>query len=50
MVDVAAENNSVTIFPIPIELFGAILKPGEPSSDEATARARLFDNTEKSTK
>ena len=37
--EVAAENNSTTLFPIPIDLFGHFLKPGAPPSDEAKARA-----------
>jgi len=37
--EVAAENNSTTIFPIPMELFAPLLKEAEPVSDEARARA-----------
>ena len=37
--EVAAENNSTTLFPIPIELFTPLLKTGEPASEEARARA-----------
>jgi len=37
--EVAAENNSTTIFPIPIELFSPLLKDPSPVSDEARARA-----------
>ena len=35
VVEVAAENNSTTLFPIPIDLFGHFLTPGDPPSDEA---------------
>ncbi len=37
--EVAAENNSTTIFPIPMELFAPLLQEAEPVSDEARARA-----------
>ncbi len=37
--EVAAENNSTTIFPIPMELFAPLLREAEPVSDEARARA-----------
>ncbi len=37
--EVAAENNSTTLFPIPIELFKPFVDPGEPASEEAQARA-----------
>jgi regulator of protease activity HflC (stomatin/prohibitin superfamily) len=39
VVEVAAENNSTTLFPIPIELFRPFVEPGTPASDEARARA-----------
>jgi regulator of protease activity HflC (stomatin/prohibitin superfamily) len=39
VVEIAAENNSTTLFPIPVELFRHMLTPGEPVSDEARARA-----------
>jgi regulator of protease activity HflC (stomatin/prohibitin superfamily) len=39
VVEVAAENNSTTLFPIPIELFRAFTEPGKPASAEAKARA-----------
>jgi len=39
VVDVASENNSTTLFPIPIELFRPFVTPGEPPSEEARARA-----------
>ncbi len=39
VVEVAAENNSTTLFPIPIELFRPFIEPGEPASEEARARA-----------
>jgi regulator of protease activity HflC (stomatin/prohibitin superfamily) len=42
VVEVAAENNSTTLFPIPIELFRPLLQPGEPASKEATARALKY--------
>ncbi len=37
--EVAAENNSTTIFPIPMELFAPLLREAEPVSDEARTRA-----------
>ena len=37
--EVAAENNSTTLFPIPIDLFKPFVSPGEPASEEAQARA-----------
>jgi len=39
VVEVAAENNSTTLFPIPIDLFAPFLKSAEPVSAEALARA-----------
>ena len=39
VVEVAAENNSTTLFPIPIELFRPFIEPGKPASAEAHARA-----------
>jgi regulator of protease activity HflC (stomatin/prohibitin superfamily) len=39
LVEVASENNSTTLFPIPIELFRAFTEPGKPASAEAKARA-----------
>jgi len=39
VVEIAAENNSTTLFPIPVELFRHMMGPGEPASDEAKARA-----------
>jgi len=39
VVEIAAENNSTTVFPIPIELFRHLAGPGEPASDEAKTRA-----------
>jgi regulator of protease activity HflC (stomatin/prohibitin superfamily) len=42
VVEVAAENNSTTLFPIPIELFRPLLEPGEPASQEATAKALKY--------
>jgi regulator of protease activity HflC (stomatin/prohibitin superfamily) len=42
VVEVAAENNSTTLFPIPIELFRPFLVPGEPASEEARARALQY--------
>jgi regulator of protease activity HflC (stomatin/prohibitin superfamily) len=39
VVEVAAENNSTTLFPIPIELFGPMLSKGQPVSDETRAKA-----------
>jgi len=40
--EVAAENNSTTLFPIPIDLFRPLLQPGAPASEEATARALKY--------
>ena len=37
--EVAAENNSTTLFPIPIDLFTPLLSAGAPASEEARARA-----------
>ena len=37
--EIAAENNSTTLFPIPMELFKPFLEPGAPASEEARARA-----------
>ena len=37
--EVAAENNSTTLFPVPIDLFRPFFDPGEPASEEARARA-----------
>jgi regulator of protease activity HflC (stomatin/prohibitin superfamily) len=37
--EVAVENNSTTIFPIPIDLFAPFIKKAEPASEEARARA-----------
>jgi regulator of protease activity HflC (stomatin/prohibitin superfamily) len=39
VVEIAAENNSTTLFPIPIELFRSFTEPGKPASEEARARA-----------
>jgi len=39
VVEVAAENNSTTLFPIPIDLVRPLLDPGKPPSPEARARA-----------
>jgi regulator of protease activity HflC (stomatin/prohibitin superfamily) len=39
VVEVAAENNSTTLFPIPMDLFSPILNAGPAPSDEAKARA-----------
>ena len=39
VVEIAAENNSTTLFPIPIELFRHMLPSTEPATDEARARA-----------
>jgi regulator of protease activity HflC (stomatin/prohibitin superfamily) len=39
VVEIAAENNSTTLFPIPIELFRHMITPGEPVSDDVKARA-----------
>jgi len=37
--EVAVENNSTTLFPIPIDLFGPFLADKKPASPEARARA-----------
>jgi len=37
--EIAAENNSTTLFPIPMEFFKPLLEPGPPASKEARARA-----------
>ena len=37
--EIAAENNSTTLFPIPIDLFKPFLEPGAPAGEEARARA-----------
>ena len=37
--EIAAENNSTTLFPIPIDLFKPFLEPGAPADEEARARA-----------
>ena len=37
--EIAAENNSTTLFPIPIELFRPFVDPGEGASQEARAKA-----------
>ncbi len=37
--EIAAENNSTTLFPIPMDLLGPLLNPGEPASEEAKKRA-----------
>jgi regulator of protease activity HflC (stomatin/prohibitin superfamily) len=43
VVEIAAENNSTTIFPIPIELFRPIIERGVGEADrESTARALKF--------
>jgi regulator of protease activity HflC (stomatin/prohibitin superfamily) len=39
VVEIAAENNSTTLFPVPIELFKGFIEPGRPASAEAKARA-----------
>ncbi len=39
VVEVAAENNSTTLFPIPIELFRPLLQRVDSADQEATARA-----------
>jgi regulator of protease activity HflC (stomatin/prohibitin superfamily) len=39
VVEVAAENNSTTLFPIPMDLFAPFLKGAEPVTEEARARA-----------
>ena len=37
--EVAVENNSTTLFPIPIDLFGPFLQAKQPASPEARAKA-----------
>ena len=37
--EIASENNSTTLFPIPMDLFKPFLEPGAPASKEARARA-----------
>ena len=37
--EIAAENNSTTLFPIPIDLFKPFLEPGAPADEEARTRA-----------
>jgi len=39
VVEIAAENNSTTLFPLPIELFRPFSEPGKPASEDARARA-----------
>jgi len=39
VVEIAAENNSTTLFPIPIELFSSFVAEGKPASEDARARA-----------
>lgn len=39
VVEIAAENNSTTLFPVPIELFKPFTDPGKSASEEARARA-----------
>ena len=39
VVEIAAENNSTTLFPIPIELFRSFTEEGKPASEEARQRA-----------
>jgi len=39
VVEIAAENNSTTLFPIPIELFKGFVETGRVASPEAKARA-----------
>lgn len=39
VVEVAAENNSTTLFPIPVDLFKPFLAEGKMASEEARARA-----------
>ena len=39
VVEVAAENNSTTLFPVPIDLFAPFLEKGAPASKAAKARA-----------
>jgi len=43
-VEIAAENNSTMVFPIPMELFGAIAKrPGEPMTEEEVKALEAAD-------
>ncbi|HKJ03305.1 MAG TPA: slipin family protein [Longimicrobiales bacterium] len=43
VVEIAAENNSTTVFPIPIELFRPFIERGQGASDaEATTKALKF--------
>ena len=37
--EIAAENNSTTLFPIPMDLFKPFIEPGLPASEESRARA-----------
>jgi hypothetical protein len=37
--EVAVENNSTTLFPIPIDLFSPFVKTAEPANPEARANA-----------
>ena len=39
VVEIAAENNSTTLFPIPIDMFKPFTEAGSPASPEATQRA-----------
>lgn len=39
VVEVAAENNSTTLFPMPIDLFAPFVKQGQPASEETKKRA-----------
>jgi regulator of protease activity HflC (stomatin/prohibitin superfamily) len=39
VVEIAAENNSTTLFPIPIDLFKGFVEPGRTASPEAKAKA-----------
>jgi regulator of protease activity HflC (stomatin/prohibitin superfamily) len=39
VVEIAAENNSTMLFPLPIDLVRPFLEPGKPASEEARARA-----------
>src|SRR5690606_24906286 len=39
VVEIAAENNSTTLFPVPIELFRSFTESREPASEEARQRA-----------
>ncbi|GMV05376.1 MAG: hypothetical protein AMXMBFR53_16550 [Gemmatimonadota bacterium] len=42
VVEVAAENNSTTLFPIPIELFRGLLQPEDRSAADAEATSRAL--------